>query len=216
VTEPTAIDEAPFPRSVIESIAKEAKITDPVQRAALTERLDYLATHYRDVLSTMPNDFDQYASFDATLTERVDWLDTEVLNPLKRVIEAVSPENQPWFSLWPNDVIDEIKPDFDAVRAQLENLQLMAQNVVINLVFHRRVDLPFNEFLRFRIVFDIVNMLDNVVPDLKPSRGTYSKEQGEFVGRYPAIIRQAFQAITGKAESLDRLIKEVVDQRRQK
>lgn len=216
MTEPTAIDEAPFPRSVIDSITKEAKITDPVQRAALTERLDYLATHYREVLSTMPNDFDHYAPFDATLTERVDWLDTEVLNPLKRVIEAVSPENQPWFSLWPNDVIDELKPDFDAVRAQLEALRLMAQNVVLNLVVHRRLGLPFNEFLRFHIFTDIVNILNKVVPDLKPSRGTYSKEEGEFVGRYPAIIRQVFQGITGKAESLDRLIKEVVDQRRQK
>lgn len=216
MTEPTAIDEAPFPRSVIDSITKEAKITDPVQRAALTERLDYLATHYREVLSTMPNDFDHYAPFDATLSERVDWLDTEVLNPLKRVIEAISPENQPWFSLWPNDVIDELKPDFDAVRAQLEALRQMAQNVVINLVYHRHYSLPFNEFLRFHIVTDIAKILDSAAPHLKPSRGTYTKELGEFAGRYPTIIRQAYQAITGKAEPLDRLIKEVVDQRRQK
>ncbi|KUR79065.1 hypothetical protein [Novosphingobium sp. FSW06-99] len=216
MTEPVEPIEPAFPRRVLKAIIDEAKITDPDRQAILAERLDYLAAYYRDVLSSMPNEFDRFAPFDATLTERVDWLDIEVLNPLKRLIDALSPENRAWFSLWPNDVIDELKPDYDAARAQLENLRQMAQNVVINLVVHRRTGLPFNEFLQFHIVTDIAKVLKEVVPELKPSRGTYLKEPKGFHGRYPAIVRMVFEAITGKADSLDRLIKELVDQNRRK
>lgn len=207
-------DEPPSIQSVVDGYAKETKFADTERLAALTSRLEALAAHYRDVLSSMPNEFDRFAPFDATLSERVDWLDTEVLNPLKRLIAAVGPENQPWFSLWPHEVVDELKPNFDVARGQLEHLQLMAQNVVINLVVHRKASLPFNEFLRFHIVSDIAAVLGDVLPELQPSRGTYSKLQGEFVGRYPAIIRAAYHAITGEAHSLDRLIKEIVEQRR--
>lgn len=216
VTDTKPTDEPPFPRSVAEAIAKEAKITDPADKAALIARLDDLATYFRDVASNMPSDFDRFSPFDATLTHRVNWLDTEVLNPLKRLIEAVKPENRAWFSMWPHDVVDELKPDFDTIREQLEALRLLAQNTVINLVVHRRTGLPYNEFLRFRLVSSLAAILDDVAPALKPSRGTYSKERGEFIGRYPAIIRMAFEAITGKSDSLDRLLKELVDTRRKK
>jgi hypothetical protein len=134
VTEPTATDDPAFPRDVLTKIAGEAKITAPDRLAILADRLDYLAAYYRDVLSSMPNEFEIFAPFDATLTDRVNWLDVEVLNTLERLIAALSPENRAWFSLWPNDVTDELKPDYDAALAHLESLRLMAQNVVINLV----------------------------------------------------------------------------------
>ncbi|MDE1917956.1 MAG: hypothetical protein KGJ57_18935 [Sphingomonadales bacterium] len=75
--------DAPIPPEIIAAMAKEAKILEPDRQAAFAQGLNKLAAYYRDVLTNMPSEFDKFSPFDATLTERVDWLDTEVLNPLK-------------------------------------------------------------------------------------------------------------------------------------
>lgn len=68
--------------------------------------------------------------------------------------------------------------------------------------------------IRYRIIAAIAEVLDDALPDLRPSRGTYDATTKQFYGVYPAVVCRIFLEITGLNEQLDRLIKEQVDQRR--
>jgi len=59
-----------------------------------------------------------------------------------------------------------------------------------------------------------MDALEQALPDLKPSRGTYDKDTKGFNGAYPDLIRAIYKEITGESEQLDRQIKELIDERR--
>lgn len=205
-----------FSGKVMADIAKSANLTSQEDIDGLAVALREFGLEIRGVLASMPSDFKPHSPFDATLSERVDWLDTQVLNPLNRLLNALEPENRPYFSMWPHDVDEGLKRNLDELAEGLKVLQLMAQNTVINLVIHRRTKLPYNDLLRLHIVQRTAGILDDLVPNLKPSRGTYDRESKTFSGNYPHVIRTVFKEITGKEEPLDHLIKEVVELRREK
>lgn len=202
-----------FGHAAMADIASDAGLTDSTQITRLRDRLCSLGAEFRRVISSIPCDLPNAPS-NYTHSERLAWVDAQVLNPIKKLLDALDPTNQHMLSLWPNEVVDEIMPDFEEVRRQLESLQLLAQNVAIAIVMHRRTDLPFGPLIRFQIVAATAAALDEFVPNLKPSRGTYDATTKQYHGRYPAIIRRVFLEITGLHEQLDRLIQEQVDQRR--
>ena len=141
-----------FSGKVMADIAKSANLTSRDDIDKLAVALREFGLEFRGVLASMPSDFTRHSPFDATLSERVDWLDTQVLNPLHKLLNALEPENRPYFSMWPHDVVEGLKPNLDELAEGLKVLQLMAQNTVISLVVHRRTKLPYNDFLRLRIV----------------------------------------------------------------
>lgn len=202
-----------FDEGVIVTIASDAGLTDPAQIATLQERLQAIGTEFRRVIAATPNDLPGRPS-SHTHSERLDWLDAQVLNPIEKLLGALDPSQRHMLSLWPNEVVDEIMPDFDEVRRQVEHLQLLARNLAITIAMHRKADLPFGPLIRFQIVAATASILDELAPSLKPSRGTYDAATKQYHGRYPAIIRRIFLEITGLHEQLDRLIQEQVDQRR--
>ena len=51
-------------------------------------------------IASSPNSFNKYAPFDATLTQRVKWLDTNVLKPIERLESALNAENDAHFRHW--------------------------------------------------------------------------------------------------------------------
>lgn len=203
-----------FSAMVMADIAKSANLTSQDDINKLAVALREFGLEIRNVLASMPSGFTQHSPFEATLSERIKWLDEKVLEPLIELLDALEPENRPYFSMWPHDVVDELKPDLDELAEGLKALQLMAQNTVINLVVHRRTRLPYDDFLRLRIVQWTAGILDDLAPSLKPSRGTYDRESKKFCGNYPHVIRAVFKEITGEDEPLDHLIKEVVELRR--
>lgn len=202
-----------FGEGVMVEIAANAGLTDPAQVARLQGRLQAIGTEFRRVIATTPNDLPGRPSTH-THSERLDWLDTQVLNPIEKLLGALDPSQRHMLSLWPNEVVDELMPDFDEVRRQVEHLQLLAQNLAITIVMHRKADLPFGPLIRFQIVAATASILDELAPNLKPSRGTYDATTKQYYGHYPAIIRRVFLEITGLHEQLDRLIQEQVDHRR--
>ena len=111
-----------FGDAVITKIAKPAKVTgrDAIDKLAVVLR--EFGTEVRATLASMPSTFIPPSPFDATLSERIGWLDTEVLNPLERLIGALGQDNRAWFSMWPYDVVSELKPDFDHLPPALDAL----------------------------------------------------------------------------------------------
>lgn len=176
------------------------------QLERLRSLLRPMRAHYRRVMATTPTEF--------SLSQRLEWLDTQVLNPLDKLLVAVGPDNRSMFSMWPEEVDDALLPDLDEVGKHLEHLQLFARNVAIVVAKYRFHDLPFGQLIRYRIVHAIADAVAEALPQLKPSRGTYDKETKGFNGIYPDLIRAIYQEITSEGEQLDHLIKEQVKQRR--
>ncbi len=186
---------------------------DPDAIARLKEALVPLGREFRRVISITPSELDRSPS-KASLSQRLDWLDTQVLNPLLKLIPALHPDNRFMLSLWPQEVDPDLMPNLDEVTKHLDHLQLLAQHVAVMLTVYRRLDLPHGALIRHHIVAASVEALARALPGLKPRRGTYDKETKGFNGVYPDVIRAIYKEITGEDEQLDRLIKEQVDELR--
>lgn len=162
--------------------------------------------YYRRVIATTPTEL--------SLSKRLEWIDSQVLNPLDKLLAALKPDARSMFSLWPEEVDDALLPDFVEVTKQLEHLQLLARNVAVVVAKYRFHELPFGQLIRYRIVHSIADVVAEALPTVKPTRGTYDRETKRFNGVYPDLIRAIFKEITGENEQLDNLIKEQVEARR--
>lgn len=202
-----------FGDAVMSEIASLAKITDRTHLAALQDRLHSIGTEIRRIIASTPCDLPGAPSAH-THSERFDWVDTQLLNPITKLLEAIDPANRHMLSLWPEGVVEDLMPDFEEVENQLRDFQKLAWHLSITLLTYRKADLPIGPLIRFQLVALTADALDEFAPDLKPSRGTYDAATKQYYGHYPSIIRRVFLEITGLHEQLDRLIKEQVDQRR--
>lgn len=63
--------------------------------------------------------------------------------------------------------------------------------------------------IKFEIVRAIAAVFADILPDLKPSRGTYDREAKQYRGFFPEAIVAAFIEITGFEE--DRLDRHIAD-----
>lgn len=202
-----------FDDQTMADIAANSLSTQINDKAGLQRELQILAREIRRVISITPCDLPGAPS-NHTHSERLDWVDAHLLNPIERLEEALDPENRFLLSLWPEEVIDEIMPDFDEARQHLQELKNLGQHLAINIAQHRYAKLTFGNLIRFKIVAGICSILDEHWPSLRPSRGTFDDVSKRYEGNYPAVVRQIFREITGLNEQLDRLIKEQIDERR--
>ena len=204
----------PFSDVIMKRLARVAGIaSDPERIARLHEHLLPIGIYYRRVIATTPSELKSAPRSD-NLTQRRDWMDSNVLNPLAKLLAALEPEWRSMFSMWPEEVDEKLMPDFDRVKRELDHLHLLASNAIIVIVKYRFHDLPIGQLIRYRIVASAADAVAKALPDMKPSRGTYDKETKGFNGPYPDLIRAIYKEITGEDEQLDRLIKEQVDARR--
>lgn len=202
-----------FDDPAMSEIAKIAGIARQDTLADLQTRLRNVGQEYRRIISITPCDLPGAPS-DDTLSQRLAWVDAQLLNPIERVLEALDPENRHLLSLWPEEPDANLIPDYDEIAERLKSLRILGQNLAIIIAKYRFHDLPPSPLIRYRIVAAIAEVLDDALPDLRPSRGTYDPSTKQFHGVYPALVRRIFLEITGLHEQLDRLIKEQVDERR--
>lgn len=212
-TEKSETESDLFGHATMAELAAIGSVSDPAQIERLRKFLTPIASHYRRVISTTPSDLEGSPSTD-TLSDRLAWIDAQVLNPLTKLLDAIEPEKRAMFSLWPEEVGEELIPDFEEVKKQLKHLQVLGWNVAIVIAKYRHYGLPFGQLLQFRIVAEIVAALATAWPNVKMSRGTYDKETKGYNGIYPDLVRRIFKEITGLDEQLDHLIKEQVDSQR--
>src|SRR3546814_11534137 len=91
-------------------IADIVGVTGGAALDVLQERLRAVATEYRRVISVTPCDMPGAPS-DETLSQRLAWVDAQLLNPIGKLLEALDPENRHMLSLWPEEVSPELVPD---------------------------------------------------------------------------------------------------------
>lgn len=204
----------PFGQEVLQEIAGIAGVADDIDaverlRAALVP----MGREYRRIIAMVPSEL-KGAPGHESHSERLEWLDAQILNPLKRLLPALAEDRRYMFSMWPQEVRPHNLPDWDLLRRNLEFLENLAVNTTLAIAFYRHNDVYMGSMLRYRIVSSAMDALEQALPDLKPSRGTYDKGTKGFNGAYPDLIRAIYREITGETEQLDRQIKELIDERR--
>jgi hypothetical protein len=172
----------------------------------LRAELRILGRNYRQVISSTPSDLPS-APFNETLTRRADWLEAQVLNPLDRLLNALSEDNRPMFSTWPGDTPPPVKIDFKKTSDDLEQLLSFAKYLKQELRNQQSDDANHSQEIRAMIVYDIILVLREIVPELSPSRGTYDKKSKRYLGSFPEAVVSIYHEITeAYDERLDRLI----------
>ena len=161
----------------------------------------------RHGIQTTPNSFSKIAPFDATLTQRVQWLQTNVLNPIGRLKAAIAEENHPHFNHW--ETYGEVEAlNTDELRAELGQLEQKATKLANWLDGERTGEgsggpLSHNDEIRHYIVFTALEELREHFPEIKLVRGSWDKGVRNMTGVVPDYVRRVFLETTGQNETLN-------------
>jgi len=181
----------------------------------LQERLRALAVHYRDLISSVPSDLPGAPLSHMTLTRRHEWVDTHILNPIERIKEGLADENRPLLSTWPEFMGTPPEIDVAALKTELNRLESLGKYLWMSARIRRYANVPVGWEIKREIVSEVATMLAELVPELKPSRGTYDKARKCYVGRFPEAITLAYREITGFSDDgVDRQIADFVEEYR--
>jgi len=210
---------AQFDDAWLKQFAKIVKVEDQSLLLDLRNDLRELGQRYRRIIESTPCDL-MGAPFDMTLTRRGDWLQVNVLNPLKRLQNALSDANQPMFATWPNsDRFGEF-PNRAALIEQLAELNEYATLVYNYVRSEQSWDAGTSHELRYHIFNEALVVVRRHIPGFRPKQGVYHHGiQGEddgFIGRFPKAMRHIYKEITGRDERLVRLIRYAVKDREYK
>jgi len=151
-----------------------------------------------------------------SLTERATWIERHLFNPANLLIEALSDENAPLRSGWP-DLLDQVEPDRETLLRELNILKTYATYLVWNLKDRfemrpaqsgsstetideqaetkmRRGTSLTQEF-KADLGLALQGVFERYFPNLTVSRGSYNKQIGEMSGRFPEFLRICSKAI---------------------
>ena len=164
-------------------------------------------------VETTPNGF-RLAPFDATATQRITWLQRQVITPIETLQEALDANNAPNFHHWEQYGETAAIAD-DALLNALENLKELASKIrgvlegeVKRHVFEDKIS--HTSEIRFYVVHECLWELRKCYPDFKITRGNWDKELGKTIGTVPEYVRRIFRETTGQHEQLDGQIQEVL------
>lgn len=181
---------------------------------ALRDELFEIGQYHRRIIETTPCNL-KGAPFDKTLTQRGDWLQTNVVRPTQKLLAAIADDQRPWFSTWPYEQQFKEFPDRPRLRADLQEVLDFSTQLLANIRAEQGVDAGTNQELRFYIFKDIFAAVRKHLPDFKPKQGVYHKvadgKTKRFIDPFPDAIRHIYAEITGRDEQLVRLIRMVVE-----
>lgn len=191
-----------------------SKIEDDDALAALRDELVGIGHHYRRIIETTPCDL-RGAPFNKTLTQRGDWLQTNVVRPTQRLLSALAEEQSPWLATWPYENDFEELPDRGRMLADLQEVLNFSTRLLANIRSEQGADAGTNQEMRFYIFKDIAAAVRKHLPEFAPRQGVYHEGSDQkikrFVGPFPEALRHIYAEVTGQDEQLVRLIRLVVD-----
>jgi hypothetical protein len=157
-------------------------------------------------IETTPNSFRKISPFDASLTQRVQWLKTNVLNPIEKLKAAIATENHPHFNHW--ETYGEVEaPDTDDLRSELNRLEQKAMTIAEwlegELSGQPAGKLSHNDEIRHYIVFTALEELRHHFPEIRLVRGNWDKGVRNMTGIVPDYVRRVFLETTGQNETLN-------------
>lgn len=204
---------AKFDDAWLKTFREISRVEDDEALAALRDELVGIGERYRGIIETTPCDF-RGAPFNKTLTQRGDWLQTNVVRPTQRLLSALAEEQRPWFATWPYE--DDFKelPDRGRLLADLQDVLNFSTRLLENIRSEQGADAGTNQELRFYIFKDIAAAVRKHLPEFCPRQGVYHEHSDQkikqFVGPFPEALRHIYVEVTGEDEQLVRLIRLVV------
>jgi hypothetical protein len=158
----------------------------------------------------MPIGFPKLAPFDASLTQRIEWLSTQVIGPAERLLDALDDAKRPYFAEWPDEYRFPDRPDLDEARSRIDNVYHRAMALRDSLRSQRLQKITHTSEMRYDIVTTLLDILKEHFPGIKLTRGQHDRDLRETVGIIPDYVRRAFLEITGSAEQLDAPIQQAL------
>lgn len=156
-------------------------------------------------IETTPNSF-RIAPFDATLTQRLQWLQANVLNPIEKLKAAIAEDKQPHFHHWEQYGNGE-PPATPGLIAELENLERKATEIAEWLEGDRSGARwgahSHNDEIRYYIVFTAIEELRKHFPEVKLTRGNWDEGVRIMSGAVPDYVRRVFLETAGREEQLN-------------
>jgi hypothetical protein len=184
-------------------------ISDEGALSALRAELLEIGTRYRRIIETTPCDL-KGSPFNKTLSQRAEWMKTNVLNPAEKLLAALAEDQRAWFSTWPYEHEFDPFPDRENLRADLESVVAFSSRLMRNLRGEQKEDAATNQELRFNIFMDIYGAVRRHIPTLTPKQGVYVQLDDEKTRRrvdpFPEAMRHIYAEITGVDEQLVRSI----------
>lgn len=164
---------------------------------------------------TSPNGF-KLAPFDASLTQRIEWLKINVLNPIEKLTEALSASNHSHFRHW-EEYGEVVPPDRTSLLEKLNSLKLEANSIshwlegeVSGRIWDDKI--RHGDEIRFAIVYNAIHAVNDHFPEFSVSRGNWDGELRKMTGIIPDYVRRVFLETTGQNEQLDGPVKDVVSE----
>jgi hypothetical protein len=184
------------------------KRNDP-RLPAFRDELRNYGTKRRHDIQSMPVGF-PIAPFDASLTQRIEWLSTQVIGPAERLLDALDGANRPYFSEWPDEYRLPDRPHLDSAHEPLNTVREHAIALRDNLEGQLSQKIAHTSEMRYDIVTVLIDILKEHFPDIRRSRGQYDSQLRATVGAIPDYVRRAFFEITGSTEQLDAPIQQAL------
>lgn len=162
----------------------------------------------RQTITLTPNSF-RISPLNITATQRIEWLNTNVVNPIDRLEAASANELSVHFRHWEqsyttyNPLDEELIQQLREVRHKAEGLIRVLENEIEDSISH-------GSEIRFDIVYNALGDLHDHFPEIKLSRGNWDKLEKQHIGQVPAYVRRVFLEITQQNEQLDGVIKDVI------
>ena len=161
---------------------------------------------------TSPNGF-RLAPFDMSLTQRITWLQRNVIKPIEKLETALEPENTAHFAHW-EDYGQHAHLDPSILLAELSALKDRAAK--LEKWLSGEVEgknggkIAHTNEIRFYVVHVCLWDLKKSFPDFRITRGQWDKDLGQTVGIIPDYVRRVFHETTGQHEQLDSQIQEAL------
>lgn len=191
----------------------KSKISDETALKCLQRDLQDVGKHYRRIIEATPCDL-KGSPFNKTLTQRGDWLQSNVISPATKLLASLADEQKPWFSTWPYEKQFDEFPDRARVRADLEGVLEFSSLLLKMLRGEQSWDAATNQELRFYIFKDAYAAVRKNLPNFTPKQSIYAELDDEktkrFVDPFSESMRHICAEITGVDEQLVRLIRLVI------
>lgn len=162
---------------------------------------------------TSPNGF-RFAPFDASLTQRIDWLKINVLNPVERLRDSLSDTNKPHFRHWEEygqEIERSRQPLIDSLNSlhqEAESISRWLEGEVSGRIWDARI--RHTEEIRYNVVWVAIEAVHTHFPRFPISRGSWDNELSQMTGIIPDYVRRIFLETTGQTEQLDGQIKDAI------
>jgi hypothetical protein len=186
---------------------------DDPRLPAFRDALKEYGTKRRHDIRSMPVGF-PIAPFDASLTKRSEWLVSQVIAPVEKLLHALGEHNRPYFSEWPEEYRLGERPDFDEAHSRIEEILHHATALRASMDDQLLQKFAHTSEMRYDIVAALIDLLKAHFPEVMRSHGQYDHQLGQTVGTIPDYVRRAFLEITGSAEQLDAPIQQALAQPR--